>query len=107
LTFDCAELHFLERTPAAHGGEIRLADALRALLKHEVAYAYEFEGRRYDAGNVLEYLKAKIDLALQRQEYREQVLAHLRAVVAQADSAEPSMARHRRDADNRLSVAAR
>jgi UTP-glucose-1-phosphate uridylyltransferase len=94
MIFDCAELHFLERTPAVQGGEIWLADALRALLKHEVAYAYEFEGRRYDAGNALEYLKANVDPALQRPEYREQLLAHLRAVLAQADRAEPSVAGH-------------
>jgi UTP--glucose-1-phosphate uridylyltransferase len=99
--------YFLERTPAAQGGEIWLADALRALLKHEVAYAYEFEGQRYDAGSVLEYLKANVDLALQRPEYREQLLAHLRAVLAQADGAESSVAGHRRDPDSRVSVAAR
>ncbi len=27
-------------------------------------YAYEFMGRRYDAGNKLEYLKATVELAL-------------------------------------------
>jgi UTP--glucose-1-phosphate uridylyltransferase len=99
--------YFLERTQAAQGGEIWLADALRALLKHEVAYAYEFEGQRYDAGSVLEYLKANVDLALQRPEYREQLLAHLRAVLAQADGPESSVAGHRRDPDSRVSVAAR
>ena len=98
--------YFLERTRPSQGGEIWLVDALRELLKHEVAYAYEFDGQRYDAGSVLEYLKANVDLALQRPEYREQMLAHLRAVVAQADSAEPSMAGRRPAADSRVPVAA-
>jgi UTP--glucose-1-phosphate uridylyltransferase len=98
--------YFLERTRPSQGGEIWLADALRELLKHEVAYAYEFDGQRYDAGSVLEYLKANVDLALQRPEYREQMMAHLRAVVAQADSAEPSMAGRRRVADSRVPVTA-
>jgi UTP--glucose-1-phosphate uridylyltransferase len=71
---------FLEATPASKGGEIWLADAIRGLLKHEVVYAYEFEGRRYDAGSVLEYLQANVDLALQRPEFREPLLEHLRAV---------------------------
>ena len=71
---------FLETTRASKGGEIWLADAIRELLKHEAVYAYEFMGRRYDAGNVLEYLQANVDLALQRPEFRDDLLAHLRAV---------------------------
>jgi len=67
----------LEATPASKGGEIWLADAIRRLLQHEVVYAYEFEGRRYDAGSVLEYLQANIDLALQRPEFRDQLMEHL------------------------------
>jgi UTP--glucose-1-phosphate uridylyltransferase len=74
----------LDATPASKGGEIWLADAIRRLLKHEVVYAYEFEGRRYDAGSVLEYLQANVDLALQRPAFREQLLEHLRAVTASA-----------------------
>jgi UTP--glucose-1-phosphate uridylyltransferase len=70
----------LDATPASKGGEIWLADAIRRLLKHEVVYAYEFEGRRYDAGSVLEYLQANIDLALQRPEFRDQLMEHLCAV---------------------------
>ena len=72
----------LEATPASKGGEIWLADAIRRLLQHEVVYAYEFEGRRYDAGSVLEYLQANIDLALQRPEFRDQLMEHLCAVTA-------------------------
>ncbi len=73
---------FLEETPALKGGEIWLADAIRALLKHEVAYAYEFEGRRYDAGNVLEYLQANVDLALRRPELRDEFMTYLRSITA-------------------------
>jgi ADP-glucose pyrophosphorylase len=74
--------------------------------KDGVAYAYAFDGQRYDAGSVLEYLKANVDLALHRPAYREQMTAHRRAVVAQADSAEPSMAGPRPAADSRVPVAA-
>ncbi len=72
---------FLESTKASKGGEIWLADAIRELLKHEVCYAYEFIGRRYDAGNVLEYLQANVDLALQRPEFSGQFIEYLRSVV--------------------------
>src|SRR5205085_1555806 len=87
----------LEATPASKGGEIWLADAIRRLLQHEVVYAYEFEGRRYDAGSVLEYLQANIDLALQRPEFRDQLMEHLCAVTgfaavpALSESAVPAL----------------
>lgn len=78
---------FLESTTASKGGEIWLADAIRALLKHEVVYAYNFEGRRYDAGSVLEYLQANVDLALQRPELRDEFLDYLRSVTEQYTNA--------------------
>ena len=77
----------LEGTRASKQGEIWLADAIRELLRHEAVYAYEFEGRRYDAGSVLEYLQANVDLAVQRPEFRDDFLQHLRKVVAGADAA--------------------
>jgi UTP--glucose-1-phosphate uridylyltransferase len=76
----------LEGTRASKQGEIWLADAIRELLKHEAVYAYEFEGRRYDAGSVLEYLQANVDLAVQRPEFRDDFLQHLRKVVAGANT---------------------
>jgi len=76
---------FLEETPAARG-EIWLADAIRRLLQHEVVYAYEFLGRRYDAGNVLEYLEANVDLALQRPEFRDEFMGYLRSVTDERDA---------------------
>jgi len=72
---------FLEQTQASRG-EIWLADAIGKLLQHEVVYAYEFMGRRYDAGNVLEYLQANVDLALQRPEFKDEFMAYLRTVTA-------------------------
>jgi len=65
----------LARVKPGKGGEIQLTDALRRLLKHQVIYAYEFEGIRYDAGTILGFLKASVEFALRRpdigQEFRE------------------------------------
>jgi len=58
----------LERTPPGQGGEIWLTDALNRLAARGKLLAYEFEGRRYDAGNKLEFLMATVELALQRPE---------------------------------------
>ncbi|HHB75673.1 MAG TPA: UTP--glucose-1-phosphate uridylyltransferase, partial [Desulfobulbus sp.] len=55
----------LAKTTPGHGGEIQLTDALQALSNRRGMYAYEFAGRRYDAGDKLGYLKAIVDFALE------------------------------------------
>ena len=57
----------LGKTTPGHGGEIQLTDALQALSKQRGMYAYEFIGKRYDAGDKLGYLKAIVDFALEHQ----------------------------------------
>jgi len=54
----------LGKTRPGHGGEIQLTDALLALAKKRGMYAYEFQGKRYDAGDKLGYLKAIVDFAM-------------------------------------------
>jgi UTP--glucose-1-phosphate uridylyltransferase len=50
------------------GGEIQLTDSLRLLLRSRPLYAYKFEGKRYDAGDKLGFLKATVEFALQRHD---------------------------------------
>lgn len=54
----------IEKTERGAGGEIQLTDALRELVRSGEFYGYVFEGRRYDAGEKLGYLKATVDYAL-------------------------------------------
>ena len=54
----------LEKTPPGHGGEIQLTDGLRTLCMCSSMVAVDFEGRRYDTGNITGFLEATIDLAL-------------------------------------------
>ena len=56
----------LERTPRGAGGEIQLTDAIQLLMAEQDVYAYAFEGVRYDAGTTMGWLKASVELALQR-----------------------------------------
>ncbi|MBI2955440.1 MAG: UTP--glucose-1-phosphate uridylyltransferase GalU [Chloroflexi bacterium] len=56
----------LEETPAGKGGEIQLTDAIQRLIIRQAVYAYEFEGKRFDAGAKLGFLKATVELALKR-----------------------------------------
>jgi len=54
----------LSKTERGSGGEIQLTDALRELVRAGEFYGYVFEGKRYDAGEKLGYLKATVDYAL-------------------------------------------
>lgn len=58
----------LENTPPGHGGEIQLTDGLKMLCKSEAMVAVDFEGRRYDTGNLKGFLEATIDFALENGE---------------------------------------
>ena len=53
-----------DEVPTGAVGEIQLTDALRSLLKKEKIYAYQFEGKRYDTGEPLGFLKASVEYAL-------------------------------------------
>ena len=56
----------LERTSPGRGGEIQLTDGIALLMENEPVYGLVFESGRYDVGNTLGYLKANIELALDR-----------------------------------------
>ena len=58
-------------TKPGYGGEIQLTDALKELCKIEDMIAVDFEGKRYDTGNVKGYLEATIDFALRDEEAGE------------------------------------
>src|SRR5436305_8098672 len=71
----------LEKTPRGAGGEIQLTDALRKLLAEGDFYGYVFEGRRYDAGEKIGYLKATVDYALRHPALGEEFRAYLESRV--------------------------
>lgn len=50
------------------GGEIQLTDALRHLARDGQIIGYEFEGTRYDVGDPKGFLRATIELALERED---------------------------------------
>lgn len=55
---------FLEKMPSNSGNEIQLTDAIFALLSQQSVYAYTLQGKRYDCGNKLGYLRATVEYAL-------------------------------------------
>ncbi|HUP59281.1 MAG TPA: UTP--glucose-1-phosphate uridylyltransferase GalU [Thermoanaerobaculia bacterium] len=71
----------LGQTERGANGEIQLTDALRELLKQGDFYGYVFEGRRYDAGEKLGYLKATVDYALRHPQLAAEFREYLESVV--------------------------
>ena len=67
----------LEQTPHGAGGEIQLTDALEALMEEQDIYGYAFEGVRYDAGTTMGWLKASVELALQRPDIGPELRRYL------------------------------
>ena len=62
------------------GSEIQLTDALRHLLRSRPIYACRFEGKRYDAGDKLGFLKATVEFALKRQDLGQTFREYLRGL---------------------------
>ena len=73
--FDC-----LERTPIGRNGELQLTDALRLLAAEQGLWAYVYEGKSYDAGDKLGFLKATVEMALKNPEFSEEFRAYLRGL---------------------------
>lgn len=61
----------LENLKPGYGGEIQLTDGLGLLCKQEEMVAVDFEGKRYDTGNLKGFLEATIDFSLEHPETGE------------------------------------
>ena len=71
----------LEKTPKGKNNEIQLTDAMLHLLRTESLFAHTIEGKRYDIGNKLDFLKTTVDFALRRKEFAGPFLKYLRETV--------------------------
>jgi len=66
--------------PPGAGGEIQLTDALKHLLRNRPIYGYKLEGKRYDAGDKLGFLKATVELALRRSDLGKPFREYLKSL---------------------------
>ncbi|KAA9085486.1 UTP--glucose-1-phosphate uridylyltransferase GalU [Microbacterium radiodurans] len=72
----------LERTEPGKGGEIQLTDALQELATTEGVLGVVFRGRRYDTGDRLDYIKAIVQLASDRDDLGPELRPWLQEFVA-------------------------
>jgi UTP--glucose-1-phosphate uridylyltransferase len=70
----------INKVQPGFGGEIQLTDAIRMLIGAEGVCAHAFRGKRYDAGDKADYIRAIIDFALERDDLREDILNYLKVI---------------------------
>ena len=73
--FDC-----LEKIKPGKGGEIQLTDAIQMLLSQQSIFAYQFEGKRYDCGDKLGFMKANIEFSKRHPEIGKEFIEFLKSI---------------------------
>jgi len=71
----------LDRIVPGRGGELQLTDAIALLLEEQTVYGQRFKEGRYDIGQKVDFLRANIELALDRPDIGPQVEEWLRDLV--------------------------
>ena len=74
----------IEQVKPGKGGEIQLTDAIKVLLNDQIVYGWCFKHGRFDVGNKLDYLRATVEMALERDDLGPGFRAYL-AEVAQRE----------------------
>ncbi|MCZ8537248.1 UTP--glucose-1-phosphate uridylyltransferase GalU [Paenisporosarcina quisquiliarum] len=72
---------FLEKQGAGAGGEIQLTDAIEQLNQIQRVFAYDFEGKRFDVGEKIGFVKTTIEFSLQHEELREELLDYINSLM--------------------------
>ncbi len=72
------------QTPIEKKASNQLTDAIQALNESEKVYAYDFDGKRYDVGEKLGFVKTTVELALQNDEIKDELLEYLIEVTEEA-----------------------
>jgi len=70
----------LADTQADGRGEIQLTDALRTLRRRRPMYGVVFEGKRFDTGDKLGFLKATVEFALERPDLADEFRSYLKSL---------------------------
>ncbi|EJR28062.1 MULTISPECIES: UTP--glucose-1-phosphate uridylyltransferase GalU [Bacillus cereus group] len=68
---------FLDDQQTGAGGEIQLTDAIQRLNEIQRVFAYDFEGKRYDVGEKLGFIQTTIEMALQHDELKNELLGYM------------------------------
>jgi len=70
--------YYLDKIEPGVNNEIQLTDAMRMMVKHHAIYGLQFEGKRYDIGNKLDFLKTNIEFGLKHKEIGKELKEYLK-----------------------------
>jgi UTP--glucose-1-phosphate uridylyltransferase len=77
----------LDRTEPGVGGELQITDAIGVLLEKEPVFGVTFSEGRYDIGKKLDFLRANVELALDRPDLGSELLEILTDIVRRRGAA--------------------
>ena len=70
----------LEKTEPGRNNEIQLTDGIRNLAQQRPVYAYMVQGKRYDAGDKIGFLKATVEFGLKNKELGKEFRDYLKGL---------------------------
>lgn len=74
---------YLENTTPGKNNEIQLTDAMREMVKKHRMYGLKFEGKRYDIGDKLGFLKTNLEFGLKDPEISESLKSWIKEFAQQ------------------------
>lgn len=75
--------NYLESQEIGTGGEIQLTDAISRMNTEEEVLAFQFEGKRFDVGEKIGFIKTTLEFALLRPELKDDILIFIREILEQ------------------------
>jgi len=72
----------LAATPRGKNNEVQLTDAMRSLVRKCPGHGLRFDGRRYDIGNKVDYIKTNIEFGLANPALKQELTAYVRQLAA-------------------------
>ena len=72
---------YLEKIGPGENGEYQLTDAMRALCRERQLYGLRFTGRRFDIGSKVDWIRATVELGLEREDLSRELRPALEKVL--------------------------
>lgn len=69
---------YIAHTQRGKNNEIQLTDAMRLLVADRAMYGLRFNGRRFDIGNRLDFVKTNVEFALTRDDMKDDMAEFIR-----------------------------
>lgn len=70
----------LDKLKRGIGNEYQFVDGMKSLMKYQDFYACNFDGKYFDIGSQIGYLKANIEFALEREDLKEEVDTYIKTL---------------------------